>query len=801
MAGGRFSISATFKALDRISAPVRAMQSKLRGFGVAAAAALKGANEKATKFITGLRNVGLAAIAAAGSLALIGRSVVGTGMDFERTLMSAVARFPGEIERGTEAFEALRSAAENLGATTEFDAQQAAGALNVYAAAGFTAAQAIAVLGGTGDLATVGVMTLDDAAAIAADSLNTLGLNSDDAATRARNLTRVNDLLAVSTNLANMSVTDMSEAIKVGGAVTRNSGQSIETFGSLVAALANSGIRGSEAGTSIRNMMTRLQRPTERARTALRGLGVSVTEVVGGRRRLRDMADVMADLSSATARLGSADKNAALSTIFEDANLPAAMALMETGADRIRSMRTQLEGANGAAARMAGTMRDTTANDIDGFLSAIDGVKTALFGVVSGPLRQILQGTTEWVAANTALVSGGVQSFVEWLRDNIGTLAQRFAGIAFVIGTFAAIALGIKAATAAMVAFNFIMGLNPWVALAYGIIAAIGLIIAFWPEISAFFEQLWADIETIASDIGQWFSETWESVSSSASAMASAVGAFFSDIWASVTGAFSSASSTIGGVFAAIWEPIEGFFVGAFEFIVGVFTLIIRALRPIINPAIAILAGAAAFLITKWLEFKAAILLIWTTVSSAASMAWSTLVSIILGRIAQARSGIAFVWEWIKASVAGVAQTIATSFGLAWAGITGAARTMFDTLVGVFSPLVTFFSGIWNTIASAFTNTVGPMINTAIRIVDAIRGVGRETLDGEGDGEGAPQGGGRPSPQVVPPRTAPAGGTTNTNTNHTTAEVRVRADPGTQARVTRPPARGTPVVVRTSGAF
>lgn len=54
---------------------------------------------------------------------------------------------------------------------------------------------------------------------------------------------------------------------------------------------------------------------------------------------------------------------------------------------------------------MAGTMRDTAAGDIDGFTSAIDGVKTAIFNVVSGPLRGVITGMTEWVSANSAVVA------------------------------------------------------------------------------------------------------------------------------------------------------------------------------------------------------------------------------------------------------------------------------------------------------------------------------------------------------------------------------------------------------------
>src|SRR5690606_36906410 len=141
------------------------------------------------------------------------------------------------------------------GATTEFDAQQAAGALNVYAAAGFNAELAIASLAGAGDLATVSGLSLDMAASTAADSRGALGLRSADAAEQAANLTRLNDLLASTTALANPSVTEMAEAIGAGGNTAVRSGQSIETFGAMVASMAASNVKGAEAGTAIRNTL------------------------------------------------------------------------------------------------------------------------------------------------------------------------------------------------------------------------------------------------------------------------------------------------------------------------------------------------------------------------------------------------------------------------------------------------------------------------------------------------------------------------------------------------------------------
>lgn len=343
-----YTIKAIFKGIDRISAPVRAMERNVER-ATRNMTTAETAGRISSGIFSGFRTAGAAVAVAGTAVAGLGASILSTGADFERTLMSAVARFPGEIQRGSAAFEELRAAAERVGATTEFDAQQAAGALNVYAAAGFNAQQAVASLAGAGDLATVSGLALDEAARTAADSLGALGLRTDDAAQQAANLTRLNDIMARTTGLANTSVTEMAEAIGAGGNVAVSSGQSIETFGALVASMAASNVKGAEAGTAIRNTLAALQAPASAARNALKDLGVSVTDSQGN---MRDMVDIVGDFERATAGMGNAAKNQAIARIFGREGMAGFGALLTTGSEGLRTMRAELERSQGAAARI-----------------------------------------------------------------------------------------------------------------------------------------------------------------------------------------------------------------------------------------------------------------------------------------------------------------------------------------------------------------------------------------------------------------------------------------------------------------
>lgn len=616
----RYSIEAVFKGIDRISAPVRAMQRNVeravggmqrstsrvggaldRSFrgALSVSAMLGGAMERsleepvryANAIGRGFLAVGGAAVVAGAAVAGVGASIVSTGASFERTLMSAVARFPGEIRRGSEEFENLRKAAERVGATTEFDAQQAAGALNVFAAAGFTAQQAIASLAGAGDLATVSGLSLDQAASTAADSLGALGLQTQDATQLALNLTRVNDLFARTTGLANTSATEMAEAVKVGGNVAMQSGASIETFGALVAAMARSNIKGAEAGTAIRNMFAKLQRPSAEASRVMRRLGVDVADSSGN---MRSMESIIGDLARSTAGMGEVARNEAIANIFGLEAMPAVLAAMNAGEAGLANMRTQLEQSQGAAANMAATMRDTAAGDIDGFTSAVDGVKTAIFGLVSGPLRDVLKGMTDWIAANTEWISSGIGGFVQGIADNFSTLVQRMKGVAVFAGGLLAIAAGIRIAAAATAAWNVAVGilngtimLNPFVAVAVAIVAAIALIVAYWPEISGFFQRMWDKAKSVGSAIGSWFSEKWAAIKTGVSSLASAISSAFSAAWEWVVSTSTGVYDRIVGVF----DQLRGFFAGLWSSVAETFTSILGGIMDRISSVVSTVTG------------------------------------------------------------------------------------------------------------------------------------------------------------------------------------------------------------------
>jgi len=493
---GKFSIEAVFKAIDRVSAPVSRMQNRVSKFARGASRRFRDLNRQVDKLATGFKATG---IAAAASLLIVGSAmgdVVRTGAQFEQTLVSAAAKFPEGIRKGTKEFQALEEIARQTGATTEFTASQAASGLNFLAMAGFNAQQSIAALPAVVDLATAAGVDLATASDIATDSLGAFGLATKDATQLGKNLARVNDVLAKTTTTANTSMEAMFEAVVKGAPDFTKGGQSLETFSALVGTLANSGKKGAEAGTALRNVILRLASPAKEAQEIMDDLGINVQDSNGN---FRDAIDILGDFEKATKGMGEVQRTAALSTVFGARAVGSVNILLSAGTKELRDYRMQLEAAGGAAQNMAGVMRDTVQGRINSLSSAIEGLKITLFSLKNTAIAGLLDSMIEWVRmidtafnANTELSASlidGVLQAAKGVIQIIGLLTGAYVAmktftIAVTVATNAwSIALGVLKGV--MFALNMVMRAGPLGAFML-LIALAGLLIANWDKVVKF---------------------------------------------------------------------------------------------------------------------------------------------------------------------------------------------------------------------------------------------------------------------------------------------------------------------------
>lgn len=544
---GRFSVEAVFKAVDRMTAPISRMQNRVGRFTRAMGSQFDRLNRNVDKFAAGVRRGALAVTAGLALSTGAMANVISTGADFEQTLVSAAAKFPGEIRRGTAAFEQLELAARQTGATTEFTASQAASALNFLAMAGFDAEASVAALPGVVDLATAAQVDLATATDIASDTLGAFGLATKDAIQLGINLARVNDVIAKTTTTSNTTVEKLFETMRKAGPIATQAGASLETVAAMAGVMANAGIKAEVAGTAIANSFLNLSNPASRATQVMRRLGIQTRDASGN---LLDMPDIIDNIRSATADLSQTQRLATIESIFGREGLAGTANVIANGGDALREYRKQLEGATGAASNMASVMRDTLQGRLNSLNSAVEGVKISIFSMTEGPLADAIEKTTEWVRANEKLIASNVGEFLAGIINNFENIVKLAKRIGIGLAVFFTLATILKTLILIMTAVNLVMAANPitWIVLGIvALIAAIAAAIIWWDEIKAAFLSLpgpvKAAIAVLTGPIG-WLigaasliMDNWEPIK-----------AFFGDLWGGVVNIFNGALDKITGI-------------------------------------------------------------------------------------------------------------------------------------------------------------------------------------------------------------------------------------------------------------
>ena len=489
-----FAVSTVFTAIDKTSkvlksiartakATTMGMAGRFKSMGASAVRSFKTASIKISGTLAKLeRKTALlggkfgdkfkkgAAVVAIAALTLAIQQGVRTGLDFEQTIVNASAKFGPAAQKGTQAFKDIEAAAKNVGATTEFTASQAAAGLDFLALASFDAKQSIAALPLVVDLATAAQVDLARATDIATDTLGAMGLATKDATQLGINLTRVNDVLAKTTTTSNTSMEQLFEALTKAGPPAIKLGSSIEQLSALAGKLANAGIKGSDAGTILKNVFIRLSAVTPLASKTLSKLGVATRTADGD---MRDMVDILGDLNKATKVLGTAERAEALNNIFGRIPIAGVNILLGEGAQALRDYQAELEAASGSSKAMAAVMRATTSAAVKTLNSAFEGLQLTIFEQIQPAFTAAVIGLTKFI--------GGWSQFI-----------KMHPGIISLLVTIGKIALPVIAVTGAIVllnvaiaAFNFIMAANPVGLIVIGITAAIAVIIIFRKELLA----------------------------------------------------------------------------------------------------------------------------------------------------------------------------------------------------------------------------------------------------------------------------------------------------------------------------
>lgn len=324
---------------------------------------------------------------------------VKTGMDFEAQ-MSRVKAISGATG---EEFARLKEQAKQLGADTAFSATEAAQGMENLASAGFSTNEIIAAMPGMLDLAASSGEDLASSADIAASTLRGFGLEASSAG-------HVADVLAKNAAATNAAVADTGEAMKYVAPVAKSMGIEFEETAAAIGIMADAGIKGSQAGTTLRGALSRIAKPTKAMQETMDELGLSFYDSNG---KMKSLADITEMLETKMAGLTDEQKNQALITLFGQESLSGMMALMDRGSGEVRKLTDEYKNCDGSAKDMAKTMQDNLSGAVEEFGGSVESLGIEIFENIEGPLKKAVRsGTTELNKLTKAVKNNKIEEIV-----------------------------------------------------------------------------------------------------------------------------------------------------------------------------------------------------------------------------------------------------------------------------------------------------------------------------------------------------------------------------------------------------
>lgn len=344
----------------------------------------------------------------------IGLAAVKAGSDFEAQ-MSRVKAISGAT--GTE-FEKLKDQAIQLGADTSFSASQAAEGMENLAAAGFNVNETLDAMPGLLDLAAASGEDLSKSSDIAASAVRGFGLE-------AKQTGHVADVLAANANKTNSSVSETGEAMKYVAPLARAAGLSFEETAAAIGIMANAGIQGSQAGTTLRAAISRLSNPTEDMTAAIEELGISFYDSNG---KMKSLTEQVGMLQKATSGMTDEQKNNYMVTLYGQEALSGMLALMNEGEGALNDLTEAYKSCDGTAKETAKTMQDNLQGAVEQLKGSAESLGIVFYEKVSNSLKDTAETATESINNITdAFHNGGLDAAIEQAGDEFADLATKAA--------------------------------------------------------------------------------------------------------------------------------------------------------------------------------------------------------------------------------------------------------------------------------------------------------------------------------------------------------------------------------------
>lgn len=582
----------------------------------------------------------------------------------------AMSQVQGALGDASADMDGLRNLALQLGADTVFSATESAQAMVELAKGGLTEAQIKGgALAASMDLAAAGQLNLADAAATTVQMMGSFGLEAGDA-------TRIANALAGAANASSADVSDLTQAMSQCSAQASLAGWSLEDTAAALALFADHGVKGSDAGTSLKTMLQRLAAPTDQAAEAIAAYSLNIRDSNG---KMKDISGIADELTGKLGSLSDAERDAALQTIFGSDASRAAAILMQSGSEGLAKYIAATNDAT-AAETMANAQKGELSWALENMGGAIESASIA-FGTALAPAITAVAGVIGNVAEAFASLPAGVQTGIAVVLALVAALGPLLMVIGSVVAALPAISEGFAVLGGALA-----IPLAPAAAVVAAIAAIAAAIYAAWTTSETFRAAVMAGVDAISSKVQEI-----------CAFLAPYVQAFVDQIVSTVQVAMDTLGPIIGAVLTVIVSTVVPILTSIMDTVANVLATILATVTNVMAAVSTVIQGA------------------WQIISGIFQTVLGIILAVTTGDFTMLQQGVTSIMQGTMVAINGVMQTILSIVSGVW-------NTVKTVFIGACNAVSGAISGAFNGIKSVIDSTMNGAKNTVSGALGAISG-------------------------------------------------------------------------------
>ena len=658
-------------------------------------------------------------------ITVLGTVAVKTGSDFDAA-MSKVAAVSGATG---DDLQALRDKAREMGSQTKFSASEAAEAMNYMAMAGWKTEDMLSGIEGIMNLAAASGEDLATTSDIVTDALTAFGLTAADSAHFA-------DVLAAASSNANTNVSMMGETFKYAAPVAGSLGFSVEDTAEAIGLMANAGIKSTQAGTSLRSIMTALAGEVKFCGESIGEVEIQTTNADGS---MRELSDILADCRVAFAGLSESEQASAAQALVGKNAMSGFLALMNAAPADIEKLSGAISNCDGTSLSMAETMQDNLAGQLTILKSQLEELAISFSDILMPAIRSIvsrIQGLvdklnqldpqTKETIVKIALVAAALGPILIVLGKTISGIGSVLSLVSKAPAAISAVKGGITAVTGALgVSMGTILAV---VAAIAALVAAFmhlwktnenfkNNILGIWEQIKSTFSGLTQGITDRINALGFNFESFTDMLKAAWDALCNLLAPVFEGVFQNIANIFSEISGIILGLldvfiglftgnWSQLWDGIKGIFTSIWNFIVSTFTNILNTLKGIADVVL-------GWFGTSWNE-------VWTSIKDFFVNIWTSISTFFTGIVTGIRDFFVNIWTGIYTFFSNIWGAIYTVVSTVFQTIYNTIMTVWNSIYETIAPLLDAFKYLFETIFQAIQILIGMAMDWISEKISAI---------------------------------------------------------------------------------